>query len=106
MNARTSLVVLRTALGVVLGGLAVLTLLHRAGGHGGHLEVVIQAIALAEVVGALLLLAPRTSRAGAAVLVVVLAAAIAVHLLHGEWNVGALVIDAAAAQVFLWRGSS
>jgi len=97
------LVVLRVVLGVVLAILAIGTLLRHAGSHLGHVEIVMQAIALAETVGAVLLLAPRTTRVGAAILLAVFVAGIAFHLLHGEWNVGPLVIYAAAAQVFARR---
>jgi hypothetical protein len=100
----SSLVVLRVVFAVVLAILSITTLLHHLpGAHTGHLGLIFAAIALAELVGALLLLVPRTVAIGAATLLVVFAVAVAVHLLHGEWSVGPLVIDAAVAQVFLRR---
>ncbi len=50
-----------------------------------------------EIIGALLVLIPRTARQGAWLLVAIFILAIAVHLLHGLFNVGALAIYAAAA---------
>ena len=50
-----------------------------------------------EVVGSILLLIPRTAVRGAWVLIAIFAFAIATHLLHGLYNVGNLVIYAAAA---------
>jgi len=103
MTSRTgSLTVLRMVLGAVLAVLSVVTLL-RPGvdPHAAHLNLLVRALAAAEIAGAFLLLVPRTIRIGAVVLLAVFAVAVAIHLLHGEWNVGHLVIYAAAAQVFL-----
>jgi uncharacterized membrane protein YphA (DoxX/SURF4 family) len=50
-----------------------------------------------EIVGSILLLIPRTSTRGAWVLAAVFVLAIVIHLLHGTYNVGNLVIYAAAA---------
>jgi len=95
MNGRSgSLAVLRVVFAIVLVILSITTMLH------AH-AIVFETIALTELVGALLLLMPRTVRVGAVTLLVVFAAAITVHLLHGESSVGPLVIDAAVAQVFL-----
>lgn len=54
------------------------------------------ALAWAEVAAVLLFLIPRATVAGGWLLLGVLAAAIALHLLHGWYNVGALVVYAAA----------
>lgn len=94
-----SLAVLRVVYASVLVILSVMTLIH--GAYPGHPAIVVEAIACAELVGALLLLMPKTVGVGALTLLVAFAAAITVHLLHGEWSVGPLVIDAAVAQVFL-----
>lgn len=50
-----------------------------------------------EIVGALLLLIPRAAVRGGWVLISIFALAIAVHVLHGMYNVGDLAIYAAAA---------
>jgi hypothetical protein len=50
-----------------------------------------------EIIGAILLLIPRTTSRGAWVLLVIFGLAIVVHLLHGAYNVGNLLIYAAAA---------
>jgi hypothetical protein len=48
-----------------------------------------------EIVGAVLFLIPKTLLAGGWILGGTFLLAIAVHLLHGMWNVGALVVYAA-----------
>ena len=50
-----------------------------------------------EIIGAVLLLIPRTAVRGGWVLIAIFALAIIVHLLHGMFNVGNLVIYTAAA---------
>jgi hypothetical protein len=50
-----------------------------------------------EIVGAALLLIPRTAVRGAWALLAIFALAILIHLLHGMFNVGYLLIYAAAA---------
>jgi uncharacterized membrane protein YphA (DoxX/SURF4 family) len=50
-----------------------------------------------EIIGAILLLIPRTVSRGGWVLIAIFVLAIAVHLLHGMYNVGDLVIYTAAA---------
>jgi hypothetical protein len=52
-----------------------------------------------EIIGAILLLIPRTAVRGAWVLGVVFVLAIVIHLLHGMYNVGNLLIYTAAAWV-------
>ncbi len=52
-----------------------------------------------EIVGAILFLIPRLSRIGAYLLLVVLGVAILFHVLHGDWEVGALVVYLAAIVV-------
>ena len=97
-----SLTVLRIVLATVVVILSVATLLRPgADPRHAHLDLLVQALALAEIAGALLLLVPRTVRIGAVVLLAVFAVAVAIHFLHGEWNVGHLVVYGAAAQVFL-----
>jgi hypothetical protein len=50
-----------------------------------------------EIIGAVLLLIPRTAVRGGRVLVGIFVLAIVVHLLHGAYNVGNLLIYTAAA---------
>ncbi len=50
-----------------------------------------------EIIGSVLLLIPRTAVRGGWLLIALFALAIVVHLLHGMFNVGNLVIYAAAA---------
>ena len=54
-----------------------------------------------ELVAALLFLLPAASRIGGLALLAIFAAAIALHFLHGEYNVGALVVYAAAVWAVL-----
>ena len=100
-----SLTVMRIVLGAVLAMLSLATLLHSGDSHAAHLVLVARALAFAELLGASLLLVPRTIGIGAVVLLAVLTVAVAVHLLHGEWNVGHLVVYGAAAQMFLGQGT-
>ena len=60
-------------------------------------DVLRQILGWGELIGAILLLIPRTAARGAWVLVAILVLAILVHLLHGMFNVGYLAIYAAAA---------
>jgi len=57
------------------------------------------ALAAAEIIGAVLFLLGPTSRTGALVLLVVFIVAAVFHLLHGEWDIGFLVIYSAAVLV-------
>jgi len=52
-----------------------------------------------EIIGAVLVLIPRTVTRGAWVLAAIFVLAIVIHLLHGQFNVGNLAICAAAAWV-------
>ena len=54
-------------------------------------------LAYAEIVAAILFLVPRATVIGGRLLIVVLAFAIVLHLLHGWFDVGPLVVYAAAA---------
>lgn len=54
------------------------------------------ALAWAEIAAAILFLIPRATVVGGWFLIVVLASAIVLHLLHGWYDVGALVLYAAA----------
>jgi hypothetical protein len=60
-------------------------------------NVVHLALAWAEIAAAILFLVPRATVAGGRFLIGVLAAAIVIHLLHGWFDIGGLVVYAAAA---------
>jgi hypothetical protein len=54
-------------------------------------------LACAEIAAAIVFLVPRATRLGARFLIAVLAAAMVIHLLHGWFDVGALLVYSAAA---------
>jgi uncharacterized membrane protein YphA (DoxX/SURF4 family) len=54
-----------------------------------------------ELVAALLFLLPAASRVGGLVLLVIFTVAIVLHFFHGEYNVGALIVYAAAVWAVL-----
>ena len=60
-------------------------------------DILRQVLGWGEIVGAVLLLIPRTAVRGAWMLIGMFALAIIVHLLHGMFNVGNLAIYIAAA---------
>jgi uncharacterized membrane protein YphA (DoxX/SURF4 family) len=60
-------------------------------------DIVRQVLGWGEIMGCVLLLVPRTTVRGAWVLVAVFILAIVVHVLHGMYNVGNVVIYTAAA---------
>jgi hypothetical protein len=60
-------------------------------------DILRQILGWGEIIGALLLLIPRTAARGGWVLVAVFLFAIVIHLLHGMFNVGSLAIYTAAA---------
>jgi hypothetical protein len=60
-------------------------------------DIVRQVLGWGEIIGAILLLIPRTAARGAWFLVGIFVLAIVVHLLHGAFNVGNLLIFTAAA---------
>jgi hypothetical protein len=60
-------------------------------------DIVRQVLGWGEIVGAVLLLIPRTAVRGGWLLAGIFVLAIVVHVLHGTYNVGNLVIYTAAA---------
>ncbi|MFZ0798545.1 MAG: hypothetical protein WCA13_18380 [Terriglobales bacterium] len=98
---RAALLVLQWVLGLVILGES----LHFAFSPGaaqafaktGMPNFIHIALAWAEIVAAILFLVPRATVAGGRLLIAVLAAAIVIHLLHGWFDVGALLVYAAAA---------
>lgn len=105
VKTRIALTVLQWALGVVILIEAVLFVLPSAA-HDftrTHMPGFIRLIlGWGEIVGSVLLLIPRTVIRGAWLLVAVFIMAILIHLLHGAYNVGNLVIYAAAAYAIAW----
>jgi uncharacterized membrane protein YphA (DoxX/SURF4 family) len=60
-------------------------------------DILRQVLGWGEIIGAVLLLIPRTAVRGAWVLAGIFVPAIIVHLLHGMFNVGSLAVYTAAA---------
>jgi hypothetical protein len=60
-------------------------------------DIVRQVLGWGEIIAAVLLLIPRTAVRGGWFLAAILVLAIIIHLLHGAYNVGSLVIYTAAA---------
>ncbi|HZV58876.1 MAG TPA: hypothetical protein VFF42_00950, partial [Candidatus Eremiobacteraceae bacterium] len=71
--------------------------------HGiGHLPTnILRTICVAEIAAAVFFLIPRTMRSGGVGLLVVYAAATAVHVLHGEYDISNLLLSSAAVMVVL-----
>jgi hypothetical protein len=100
MKAKCGLTVLRWALGVVILIEAVLFVLPSAAHDFARTHMpgfVRLVLGGGEILGGILLLIPKTAIRGAWVLLAVFVMAILIHLLHGGYNVGNLVIYAAAA---------
>ena len=95
--ARTGL---QWSLGLVLIYECSRLLFSPAAAHGlakAHLpHLVVQAIAAVELLGAILFLIPPTVLAGGRLLLAAIAAAAIVHLLHGQPDIGYLIIYAMA----------
>ncbi len=100
VKTRIALTVLQWTLGVVILIEAVLFVLPSAA-HGfaaAHMPGFIRLVlGWGEILGCILLLIPRTTIRGAWLLVAVFIMAILLHLLHGLYNVGNVVVYAAAA---------
>jgi uncharacterized membrane protein YphA (DoxX/SURF4 family) len=105
VKSKIGLCVLQWALGIVILIEAVLFVMPSAA-HGfatTHMPGFIRLIlGGGEILGCILLLIPRTTVRGAWLLVAVFIMAILVHLLHGGYNVGNVVIYAAAAFAIAW----
>ena len=99
-GTKIGLTVLQWTLGVVILIEAVLFAMPSAAHDFARTHIpgfVRLVVAWGEIVGCVLLLIPRTTVRGAWVLVAVFVMAILIHLLHGLYGVGNLVIYAAAA---------
>jgi hypothetical protein len=100
MKAKCGLTVLQWALGVVILIEAVLFVLPSAAHDFARTHMpgfVRLVLGGGEILGGMLLLIPKTAIRGAWVLLAVFIMAILIYLLHGGYNVGNLVIYAAAA---------
>jgi uncharacterized membrane protein YphA (DoxX/SURF4 family) len=101
--SKTALLALQWAVGVVLcieaARLAFSqTEIHFSGNPGIHRWVLLT-LAWSEMLACIMLLIPRTVKRGATLLLVVLALAALVHMLHGSFEIGGLIIFAAAVSV-------
>jgi hypothetical protein len=100
MSARLGLNVLRWALGIVILIEAVMFVMPSAAHELAHMHMpgfVRLVLGFGEILGCALLLIPRTVVRGAWLLLAVFVMAILLHLLHGLYGIGNLVIYAAAA---------
>ena len=100
MGAKAGLTILRWTLGIVVLIEAVLFVLPSAAHEFAHTHMpgfVRMVLGWGEIIGCVLLLIPKTAIRGAWVLFAVFLMAILVHLLHGQYGVGTVVIYAAAA---------
>jgi hypothetical protein len=93
MNGRLSISLLRVVLGVALAFYGAQLMIHQL--HG-RMHLPLLGLGFAELVAAIVFLLPRTSRCGGIALLVVFVCAAAVHILHGEFDVGYLAIYGAA----------
>jgi hypothetical protein len=99
-NTKVALTVLQWALGVVILIEAVLFVLPSAAHDFARTHMpgfVRLVLGFGEILGCVLLLIPQTAIRGAWLLVGVFVMAILIHLLHGMYGIGNLVIYAAAA---------
>jgi len=97
---KTALTGLQWTLGLVILMEAILFLMPSAGHDFAktHMpDIVRLVLGWGEIIGAVLLLIPRTAVRGGWVLVGIFVLAIVVHMLHGTYNVANLVIYSAAA---------
>jgi uncharacterized membrane protein YphA (DoxX/SURF4 family) len=105
VKSKIGLCVLQWALGIVILIEAVLFVMPSAA-HGfaaTHMPGFIRLIlGWGEILGCILLLIPRTTVRGAWLLLAIFIMAIVIHLLHGGYNVGNLVVYAAAAFAIAW----
>ncbi len=100
MKTNTGLCILRYALGVVILIEAVIFVLPGAAHDFArtHMPAFVRMLlGWGEIAGCVLLLIPKTAIRGAWLLFAVFVFAILIHLLHGQYNVGNVVIYAAAA---------
>jgi uncharacterized membrane protein YphA (DoxX/SURF4 family) len=100
MTSKCGMIALRLALGIVILIEAVMFVLPGAAHEFSrtHMPAFVRLVlGFGEIAGSLLLLIPRTAVRGAWLLLAVFVMAILLHLLHGMYGVGNLVVYAAAA---------
>jgi len=100
VKAKIALIVLQWALGIVILIEAVLFVMPSAAHEFSRTHMpgfVRMVVGWGEILGSILLLLPKTSIRGAWLLFAVFLMAILLHLLHGLYGIGNLVIYAAAA---------
>ena len=107
-QAKWGLTILRLTLGIVILIEAVMFVLPSAAHEFARTHMpgfVRMILGWGEIVGCILLLIPRTAIRGAWVLFAVFVMAILVHLLHGQYGIGNVVIYAAAALAIALRSN-
>jgi uncharacterized membrane protein YphA (DoxX/SURF4 family) len=100
MKPKIGLCVLQYALGIVILIEAVMFVLPSAAHEFAHTHMpafIRMILGWGEIAGSIVLLIPKTAKSAAWFLFAVFVFAILIHLLHGFYNVGNLVIYAAAA---------
>ncbi len=104
-TASASLVILQILVGLVVMVQSLLLALNertaQAFAHTGLHDGFRHVLSWSEVAAAVLFLIPATRRLGGWCLLVVLAAAAVMHLMSGQWNIGSLMVYAAAVVVTL-----
>jgi hypothetical protein len=99
-RARTAMVVLRWVLGLVILAESAQFVFSHSAAHAfaksGMPNVIRLALGWSEMVAAALFLIPRLETIGGRLLIAILGLAIAVHLLHGWFDVAGLVVYVAA----------
>lgn len=105
VKSKIGLTVLQWALGLVIFVEAVLFVMPGAAHDFARTHMpgfVRMVVGFGEILGSILLLIPRTAVRGAWLLLAVFIMAILLHLLHGMYGIGNLVIYAAAAFALAW----
>jgi type II secretory pathway component PulF len=105
VKTKIGLTLLRWALGVVILIEAVLFVMPSAAHDFARTHMpgfVRMVLGFGEILGSILLLIPQTAIRGAWLLLAVFIMAILLHLLHGMYGIGNLVIYAAAAFAIAW----
>jgi len=105
VKSKIGLTVLQWALGLVILVEAVLFVMPGAAHDFARTHMpgfVRMVLGFGEILGSILLLIPKTAVRGAWLLLAVFIMAILLHLLHGMYSIGNLVIYAAAAFALAW----
>ena len=105
VKSKIGLTVLQWALGLVIVVVAVLFVMPSAAHDFARTHMpgfVRMVLGFGEILGSILLLIPQTAVRGAWLLLAVFIMAILLHLLHGMYGSGNLVIYAAAAFAIAW----